>query len=125
MKLKYLFYAHAVFAFFSGLSFIFAPAMTWNNWQVANPDSLMNLAGQNTGTMIIFVGLVALFAARVSEDNPLRNHIRLSMFILAVIGTILHAYALFSGGANFGSSYIFNLVLSLAYGYFQFIKPNA
>ena len=59
MKLKYLFYAHAVFAFFSGLSFIFAPAMTWNNWQVANPDSLMNLAGQNTGTMIIFVGLVA------------------------------------------------------------------
>jgi hypothetical protein len=65
---------------------------------------------------------VSWFAAR-TEDSPFRRNIRLSFFIMNLVMTVFHYLAYLNGGQIvyvYGHGF-----LTLAYGYFQFIKPDA
>ena len=123
MKLKYLFYFQAVFAFLPGLGFIIAPAAMWNFWGTPSEGAVMDLAGRNTGVFLLFVALVALFAAR-ADDSPLRRNLCVAYFVLHVGGFIIYALPLLMGGPTFGPAWIPSLLLAIAFGYFSFRKPS-
>ena len=84
----------------------------------------MDLAGRNTGDLLLLVGLVAFLAAR-TDDSPLRRDICLSYFLLHAVGFVIHVLPLLTGGFAFGPAWIFSLILAIAFGYFRFLKPNA
>ncbi len=123
MRLKYLFYFQAVFALMPGLGFIFAPAAMWSFWGTPSESAVMDLAGRNTGTLLLFVSLVAFFSAH-TDDSPLRPNICLAYFVLHAVGFIVYFLPLLRGGPTFGPAWIFSLLLALAFGFFRFIKPN-
>lgn len=83
----------------------------------------MDLAGRNTGVFLVTVALIAFFAAR-TEDSPLRRNICLSYFVLHALGFIIYALPLLTGGPTFGPAWIFSLTLTIAFGYFRFLKPK-
>lgn len=124
MKLKYLFYFQAVFALLPGLGFIFVPAAVWSLWGTPSEGAVMDLAGRNTGVFLLVTSMVAFFAAR-TEDSPLRRNICLSYFVLHALGLIIYALPLLTGGPTFGPAWIFSLLLTIAFGYFRFLKPSA
>ena len=122
MKLKHLFYIQTI-VFLNAIGFLFAPAaLLGRTGIVSNPE--LNLAFQNTGGLLLFLGLVAFFAAR-AEDSPLRRNIRLAFFIAHSVLFAVYAFNHTNGGPTFGPILWVHLVFALAYGYFQFIKPDA
>lgn len=123
MKLKYLFYFQGVFAVLSALGLIFAPGAMWSLWGLPAGSAEMDLAGRDAGVLVIFVGLVAFFAAR-ADDSPLRRDICLAYFVEYAVSFIVFGLPLLTGGLTLGPAVIFSLILALAFGYFRFIKPN-
>jgi hypothetical protein len=122
MKLKHLFYIQAVVVL-NALGFLFAPAVLLGRFGMA-PDAELNLAFQNTGGLLLFLSLVAFFAAR-AEDGPLRRNVRLAFFISHAVLCTVYAFSQMTGGPTFGPILWVHLVFALAFGYFQFIKPQA
>lgn len=123
MKLKHVFYFHALFAGFAGLGFLFAPAVMWNNFGTPSEGAVMDLAGRNTGVFLVFVALTAFFMAR-SENSSLKRNITLTYVIFSALTFVVYALPLLTGGPSFGSGWIMSLVIALAYGYFYFVKPE-
>lgn len=122
MKLKHLFYLNFILLVPSVLIALFKPSiMLSGSGLPADNPALLQMLG-NTGGLLTFVGLIAWFAARV-EDSPLRRNIRLSFFTMNLVMTVIHAVAYLNGGAM--TPLILHGILTLAYGYFQFIKPDA
>lgn len=124
MKLKYLFYFQAVFALLPGLGFIIAPATMWNFWGTPSEGAVMDLAGRNTGVLLLFIALVAAFAAR-ADNSPLRRNICFSYFVLHAVSFIIYVLPLFMGGPTFGPAWIASLILAIGFGYFSFRKADA
>ena len=122
MKLKHVFYVPALLSLLTGLGFIIAPAVMWGLWGNPSDGAVMNLAGQNTGDLLLLSGMVAFYAAR-TDDSPLRRNICLSYFITHVAGFVIHVIPVLTGGPAFGPAWIFSLILGLAFGYFRFLRP--
>ena len=122
MKLKHLFYFNAILLIPGSLALLIVPAVMLGRagFPADNPEILQ--LGSNTGGLLLFVGLVAWFAARV-EDNPLRRNVRLSFFVMNLVMAVAHFIAFLNGGLI--NAAILHGILALAYGYFQFIKPDA
>ena len=121
MKLKYLFYFNSIVVL-TALIALVAPALLLERVGIPadNPDILQ--FANNTGGLLLFVGLVSWFAAQ-TEDSPFRRKIRLSFFIMNLVMAVAHFVSFLSGGMLNGV--IVHGILTLAYGYFQFIKPDA
>lgn len=122
MKLKYLFYFQAL-TVLNAVGMIFAPSAELSRSGISSSAEL-NLALQNTGGLLLFLSLVAFFAARV-EDSPLRRNIRLAFFVVHSVLFALYAFNQMNGGPTFGPILWIHLVFALAFGYFQFINPEA
>lgn len=73
---------------------------------------------------MLFIGLVAWFAARAS-DSPFRRQVRLAYFILHLIFVLIHVGAWLFNGVPLNSALPVHLIFTLAFGYFQFVKPDA
>lgn len=124
MKLKHVFYFHALFAGFAGLGFLFAPAVMWTTFGTPSESPVMELAGRNNGVFLVLVALTAFFTAR-SENVPLKRNITLAYVIFSILTFVVYALPLLTGGPSFGSSWVISLVIALAYAYFYFVKPEA
>ena len=122
MKVKYLFYIQTI-VFLNAIGFLLAPAAVLGRTGIVS-NAELNLAFQNTGGLLLFLGLVAFFAAR-AEDSPLRRNVRLAFFIAHSVLFSVYAFSQMNGGPTFGPILWVHLVFALAYGYFQFIRPNA
>jgi cell division protein FtsW (lipid II flippase) len=122
MKLKYLFYFQAL-TVLNAMGMIFAPSAELSGAGIS-PSAELNLALQNTGGLLLFLSLVAFFAAR-AEDSPFRRNIRLCFFIGHLVLFAVYAFNQVNGGPTFGPILWIHLVFALAFGYFQFIKPDA
>jgi hypothetical protein len=122
LKLKYLFYIQTV-VFLNAIGFIFAPAAVLGRVGIVS-NAELNLAFQNTGGLLLFLGLVAFFAAR-AEDSPFRRNVRLAFFIAHSVLFTIYAISQVTGGPTFGPILWVHLIFALAFGYFQFIKPDA
>ena len=121
MKLTHLFYFNSIVVL-NALIALVAPELLLERVGIPadNPDILQ--FANNAGGLLLFVGLVSWFAAR-TEDSPFRRKIRLSFFIMNLVMTVFHYLAYLNGGQIvyvYGHGF-----LTLAYGYFQFIKPDA
>lgn len=122
MKLKHLFYLQSIVVL-NALGFIFVPAALVSRFGISS-NAELNLAFQNSGGLLLFVALVAWFAAR-AEDSPFRRNVRLSFFILHSVLFAVYTYNQVTGGPTFGPILWVHLAFALAFGYFQFIRPDA
>lgn len=73
---------------------------------------------------MLSIGLVAWFAARAA-DSPFRRQVRLAFFILHLTFVLIHGGAWLFSGVAFSIVIPVHLTLALAFGYFQFVKPDA
>lgn len=122
MKLKHLFYLQSLVVL-NALGFIFVPAVLLSRFGISS-NAELNLAFQNSGGLLLFVALVAWFAAR-AEESSFRRNVRLSFFILHTVLFAVYAFNQVTGGPTFGPIMWIHLTFAMAFGYFQFIKPNA
>ena len=88
MKLKYLFYFQSLVVL-NSLGFIFAPAALLGQFGIS-PAADVIVAYRDFGGLLLFVALVAWFAAR-ADDSPFRRNIRLSFFILHSVLLVVSA----------------------------------
>jgi uncharacterized RDD family membrane protein YckC len=72
----------------------------------------------------LFVSLAAWFAAQ-AEDSSLRRSLRLSLFIMHSVLFAVYALTQMTGGPAFGPTVWIHLAFALAFGYFQFFRPEA
>lgn len=124
MNLKNLFYLNAILLIAGSLALILAPAFVLERqgFNSANPEVLQ--VASNSAGFMLSIGLVAWFAAR-AVDSPLRRQIRLVYFILHLAFVLIHGSAWLFNGVAFSTVIPVHLTLALAFGYFQFVKPDA
>lgn len=122
MKLKHLFYFQSL-VFLNSLGFIFAPAALLRQFGLS-PTADLIVAYRDLGGLLLFVALISWFSAR-AEDTPFRRKVRLSFFILQSVLFVVSAYNLLVGNPALAPSIWISLVMALAFGYFQFIRPDA
>ena len=124
MNLKNLFYLNAILLVAGSLALILAPAVVLERqgFTTDNPEFLQ--LANNSGGFMLSIGLVAWFAARAA-DSPLRRQVRLSFLILHLAFVLIHASAWLFNGVALNSALPVHLILTLAFGYFQFVKPDA
>ena len=122
MKLKHLFYLNSVLLFLAALVALITPLSMLGPAHIATAEPGVLGLVRNTGGLLLFLGLAAWFAAR-AEDSSLRRNIRLSFFIMNLVMVVAHYVSFLGGGPLNGV--IVHGILTLAYGYFQFIKPDA
>ena len=72
---------------------------------------------------MLSIGLAAWFAARAA-DSPFRRQIRLTFFILHLTFVVIHAGAWLFNGVALSSALPVHLIFTLAFAYYQFVKPN-
>ncbi len=125
MKLKTLMVITSIIGLLFGLSFFFAPV-----WTEASYGVNLDMGGQYIGRLLgsVFLGLTVLFwLARNASHSETRRAIVISAFVTMLLGLILAIYDRVVGIENAlaWSSLAIYLLLSIGYGYFAFIKPDA
>ena len=125
MKLKTLMVITTIVGLLFGLSFIIAPA-----WTEASYGVNLDIGGQYIARLLgsVYLGYaVLLWLARNSPNSGTRRAIVVSAFVTMVLGLILSIYDRIVGIENAlaWSSLAIFLLLSIGFGYFSFIKPNA
>jgi len=124
MNLRNLFYLNAILLISGSLALILAPAIVLERqgFTTDNPEFLQ--LASNSGGFMLSIGLVAWFAAR-AVDSPFRRQVRLAFFILHLTFVLIHAGVWLFSGVAFSIVIPVHLTLALAFGYFQFVKPDA
>jgi len=125
MKLKTLMVITSIIGLLFGLGFFFAPA-----WTEASYGVNLDIGGQYIARLLgsVFLALAVLFwLARNSPISETRHAIVVSAFVTMVLGLILSIYDRVVGIENAlaWSTLAIYLLLSIGYGYFSFVKPNA
>ena len=125
MKLKTLMVITSVVGLLFGLGFFFLPA-----WTEASYGVNLDIGGQYIARILgsAFLGFAVLFwLSRNSPSSTTRHAIVVSAFVLMVLGLLLSIYDRVAGIENAlaWSTVAIYLLLSIGYGYFAFIKPNA
>jgi hypothetical protein len=125
MTLRNLFIFNVVIALVYGISLVVVPATVLSLHGMTQGPS-ERLAGQFFGVALISLGLLTGFA-RNAEDSEARRAIVLAQFISSAIGVIVTVLGTLSGAMNALGwlGVVLYLLLTLGYGYFQFIKPSA
>lgn len=124
MTLKHLFYLQSTIVFMA-LFWMLAPAMALDVNGTPGRDAASLLFAQNTGVLHLGYGVVAFVAAR-APDSPLRRDIRLAFFILHTVMVVVHTLAWLTTGVALGNGFALavHLTLAIAFGYFQFVRPE-
>jgi len=124
MNLRNLFYVNAILLVVGSLALILAPAIVLERqgFTTDNPEFLQ--LANNSGGFMLSIGLVAWFAARAT-DSSFRRQVRLSFFILHLTFVLIHTGAWLFNGVALSIVIPVHLTLALAFGYFQFVKPDA
>jgi len=124
MNLRSLFYLNAIFLISGSLALILAPAIVLERqgFTTDNPEFLQ--LGSNSGGLMLCIGLVAWFAARAA-DSPFRRQVRLAFFILHLTFVLIHTGAWLFNGIALSIVIPVHFIFTLAFGYFQFVKPDA
>jgi len=125
MKLKTLMVITSIIGLLFGLGFLFLPA-----WTEASYGVNLDIGGQYIARLLgsAFLGYaVLLWLARNTPPSEARRAIVLSVFVTMLLGLILTIYDRIVGIENAlaWSSFVIYLLLSIGFGYFSFIKPNA
>jgi hypothetical protein len=125
MKLSAVFTANSIVALLFGLGFTLVPVtvLTLYGITLSEPGLLVaRLYGAS-----LFGYAVLTWSARNTEESGARRAIVLALFLGFAVGFIVSLVGQISGLMNaFGWSAVgIYLVLTLAYGYFQFMKPSA
>lgn len=127
MSLRNLLTVAAIIAFAFGLGFVLIPGQLTSLYNITlNPGGLF--IGQLFGAALIGFGVLNWFARGVQDSQALRAIVLANLigdgvgFVFALIGQINGV-----GGVNqLGwSTVAIYLLLTLAFAYFQFIKPSA
>jgi hypothetical protein len=125
MKLKTLMVITSIVGLLFGLSFFFAPV-----WTEASYGVNLDMGGQYIARLLgsVFLGIaVLLWYARNSPNSTTHHAIVVGIFVTMVLGFILSIYdrVVVIENALAWSTFAIYLLLSIGYGYFSFIKPNA
>ena len=125
MKLKTLMIVTSIIGLLFGLSFFFLPA-----WTEASYGVNLDIGGQYIARLLgsVYLGYAVLFwLARNSPNSETRHAIVVSAFVTMILGLLLSIYDRVLGIENAlaWSTVGIYLLLSIGYGYFTFIKPNA
>ncbi len=125
MKLKTLMVITSIIGLLFGLGFFFAPV-----WTEASYGVNLDMGGQYIGRLLgsAYLGFAVLFwLARNSTNSDTRRAIVISGFVTVLLGLILTIYDRIVGIENAlaWSSFAIYLLLSIGYGYFLFVRPNA
>jgi len=125
MKLKSLFIFNAVLALVFGLAFVLLPSQTLSLYGVS-VDAPLKYVGQLYGSALL-VFCVTTWFARDAGDSPARSAFILGMFVGSLVAFIVSLINQLGGVANAlgWSTVVIYLLLTLGYGYFQFLKPGA
>jgi len=125
MKVKTLMIISSIIGLLFGLSFFFAPA-----WTEASYGVNLDIGGQYIARLLgsVYLGYAALlWLARNSASSGTRHAIVVSAFVTMGLGLVLSIYDRIVGIENAlaWSTVAIFLLLSIGFGYFAFIKPNA
>ena len=123
MKLETFLTIAAVIAIAFGLAFVAAPARVLTQYGIAvNPG--VAIMGRFFGATLLNMGLVLLFARRVSEPAIRMGIVRGSL-IGAIVGLLVAVHGQRIGAVNAlgWSSVAIYAFLTLGYAYFAFGKP--
>lgn len=125
MKLKTLMVITSIVGLLFGLSFFFAPAWTESSYGVN-----LGIGGQYIARILgsaLLSFAVLFWLSRNAPNSPARHTIVISAFVLMALGFALSIYDRVLGIENAlaWSTVLIYLLLSIGYGYFAFVKPNA
>ena len=125
MKLKTLMVITSIVGLLFGLGFFLFPA-----WTEASYGVNLDIGGQYIARLLgsAFLGYaVLLWLARNTPPSRARRAIVVSVFVTMLLGLILSIYDRIVGIENAlaWSSLAIYLLLSIGFGYFSFIKPDA
>lgn len=125
MKLNTLFAISAVVALLSALNFLVAPAQLWASYGVsADPATIW--ATRELGGSVVGYAVLAWFARRIVDDRA-RRLVVLAFLVSWAVGFAVVLLRQLSGAVNslgWGAVVVSGL-LTLAYGYFQFVRPES
>ena len=125
MKIKVLMVITAIVGFLFGISFLLFPAWTEASYGV-NLDAGGQLIARFLGSAYLGIATI-LWLARNSPSSSTRHAIVLGTFVTMSLGLIVAIYDRVLGIENAlaWSTVAIFLLLSIGFGYFAFIKPNA
>ena len=125
MKLKTLFIVHSVIAFVNGVSLVVVPKLYLSLYGVSLSDEAAIFVSRLLGAGLLTYCVVPWFAKN-AEASDARRAIVLGFFITMTIGFIIALLGQLSGVMNaFGWAIVgLYLLMTLGYGYFQFIKRD-
>ena len=126
MKATVLFWVHGIAALMFGLGFLLVPAMMTDMMNV--PTDSMGLIGwQFFGLGILTIGGIA-WGSRNKLVRDVKIPIMLTVFLVFVAMTVLHAVLVLFGGLEINlvvwSVIVFHVVMAAWYGYFLFAKEK-
>ena len=123
MKLHTVMVINSVAGIVFGLGFIFAPTQTLSLYG-HTPDAALNYLAQLLGAALVGFAVLT-WAARNTRDSGARRAILLALAVGYILGFVLALFAQIKGVENvFGWSTVATyLLLSLAFGYFRFVRP--
>jgi hypothetical protein len=123
MKLRNLFLLNTVVALLFALGFLLMPTVLLDLFGFPSNDGTKFL-GQIIGVELM-VGGLSTFFARDTRDHTARQALTLANLIASIIGVIVSLGGMLSGVMNDLGWVIVGayLVLTLGFGYFQFIGP--
>lgn len=124
MKLRTLMLATAVLSFLFGLGFALMPAQTLTLYGVTT-DAVGLILGRFFGSAMLGYAILTWFARGISDPQS-RRAIVLALFLSSLLAAFVAIWGQLAGLFNaFGwiGVVVFPL-FALAYGYFQFFKPD-
>jgi len=124
MKLKTLLVLTALFGIVFGLAYLLFPKYLLDFFGVGKTDAVI-MTSRFFGGSIFGYGVLA-WSARNASGSQTRRAIKLALFIAFLIGLVLSILGVTSGFFN-TMGWIpaaFFAALSIAFGYFRFIKPE-
>jgi hypothetical protein len=122
MSIRALFIFNSILSLFFGCAFVLVPEFSISFYGITLGDGGILMARLMGAAFLSFTGIT--WFARNSEESEARRAIVLGLFISFAIGFVVSLMAQLSGIVNeLGwSTVAIYLLLSLGYGYFQFVK---
>ena len=124
VKLKILLVLTALFGIVFGLAYLLFPKYLLDFFGVVQTDAVI-MTSRFFGGSILGYGVLA-WSARNAAGSQTRRAIKLALFIAFLIGLVLSILGVTSGFFNTLGwiPVAFFAFLSVAFGYFRFIKPE-
>ncbi len=124
MKVKTLLVLTALFGTVFGIAYLLFPKYLLEFFGVDFNDSVI-MTARFFGGAVLGYGVLA-WSARNAGDSDSRRAIKMAIFLTCLIGLVLSIISVIHG---FFNSYgwipvAFFVVLTLAFGYFRFVKPT-